>query len=235
MKHADETGWRINGINSWCWLFATPSAAFYTIEETRGKEVPRRCFGRDPTGVLVRDDCPSYNVLSMPQQSCWSHLLRVSHDAAAKDEASREVVVLHRELSNLFNELDTVTKTRFNKAKRLAAYELYKKRIRAIIVRRYKHKDAQAVQTRIANQDTQLITAILYKDVPLTNNHAERMVRPIVITRKISGGSQSDRGAATHAVNMSVMQTLALKGESFLERITEIIHSGSSRYSLGKS
>jgi transposase len=106
MKHADETGWRINGVNSWCWLFATPTAAFYTIEETRGKEVPHRILGHDPTGVLVRDDCPSYFSLPMPQQSCWAHLLRVSHDATVKDGASLEMVALHRELSALFDELD---------------------------------------------------------------------------------------------------------------------------------
>ena len=37
VKHADETGWRIAGQNGWCWLFATPQATYYTIEETRGK------------------------------------------------------------------------------------------------------------------------------------------------------------------------------------------------------
>ncbi len=58
MKHADETSWRIQGQNSWCWLFATPSAALYTIEETRGKGVPQRILGPVPEGVLVRDDYP---------------------------------------------------------------------------------------------------------------------------------------------------------------------------------
>jgi hypothetical protein len=233
VKNADETGWRINGVNGWCWLFATPSAAFYTIEETRGKDVPQRLLGHDPTGVLVRDDCPSYFSLPMPQQSCWAHLLRVSHDAAEKDSASKEIQVLHRELACLFQELGAIIRTQFNKNKRRAAYATYTKRIKTITARMYQHDDAKAVQTRIANQNTNLITALLYHGVPLTNNHAERMIRPMVITRKISGGSQSDRGAATHAVNMSVMQTLALKGQSFLEGITEIIHAGNPRYALG--
>ena len=59
IKNADETSFRVDGLNGWCWLFATPSATFYTIEETRGKEEPTRILGHDPTGLLVRDDCPS--------------------------------------------------------------------------------------------------------------------------------------------------------------------------------
>ena len=98
---------------------------------------------------------------------------------------------------------------------------------------RHSHDDdAKAIQTRIANQHTNLITALLYEGVPPTNNHAERMIRPMVVTRKISGGSQSDRGAATHAVNMSVMQTIALQGQSFLKEITRILHEGNPRYAL---
>jgi transposase len=233
MKHADETGWRINGVNSWCWLFATPTAAFYTIEETRGKDVPKRLLGHDPTGVLVRDDCPSYFSLPMPQQSCWAHLLRVSHDAAAHEKASEEMHGLHAELTQMFADLDTIVHESYRPRIRKRHHNAYTAKIDAIMTRCYTHDDVKAVQTRIANQRTNLITALLYEGVPLTNNHAERMIRPMVITRKISGGSQSDKGAATHAVNMSVMQTLALKGQSFLAGITEIIHAGNPRYALG--
>jgi transposase len=186
-------------------------------------------LGRDPTGVLIRDDYAGYASLSMPQQSCWAHLLRVSHEAAEKDHASKEAVALHGELTALFGELDVAVRAPFKRRKRQAAYRACEKRIRAIISHQYQHDDARAIQTRIANQNTNLLTALLYGDVPLTNNHAERMIRPIVVTRKISGGSQSDRGAATHAVNMSVMQTIALKGQSFLEEVTRMASRKNTR------
>lgn len=233
VKHADETSFRIDGINGWCWLFATPTAALYTIEETRGKEVPIRIFGHDPTGVLVRDDCPSYFSLSLPQQSCWAHLLRVSHDAAAHENASEEMKILHKELKQMFDELLPVTRAPFDEAKRKKAYRKYAEQIAVIIKRAYQNADALAVQTRIANQNTNLIAALLHENAPLTNNHAERMIRPMVIMRKISGGSRSDKGAATHAVNMSVMQTLAMKGKDFFSGVAEILHAGNKRYALG--
>ena len=95
------------------------------------------------------------------------------------------------------------------------------------------HADTLAVQTRIRNQRTHLIEALLHENAPLTNNHAERMIRPLVVTRKISGGSQSDAGSATHAVNMTVMQTLSLRGLNFFEGVRAIVHAGNPRYAAG--
>ena len=235
MKHADETSWRVEGVNAWCWLFSTPSAALYTIEETRGKDVPHRLLGHDPTGVLVRDDYAGYTSLPMPQQSCWAHLLRVSYDAAVKEGASKDVVALHAELKVIFNGISAIVHEPFKPLVRKRHYDRYLTKIDAIITRTYADEDTRAIQTRIGNQNMDLLTALLYENVPLTNNHAERMIRPMVVTRKISGGSQSDRGAATHAVNMSVMQTIALKSQSFLEEVTRILCEGNPRYALGNS
>lgn len=233
IKNADETGFRIDGLNGWCWLFATPTASFYTIEETRGKDIPIQILGHDPTGLLVRDDCPSYTSLSMSQQSCWAHLLRVTYDIAVHENASTEIQELHKELSVMFDELKVINQTPFMLSKREQAYRKYTKNINTIIARKYTNDDVKAIQTRIANQNTNLINALLHENAPLTNNHAERMIRPMVITRKISGGSRSDKGAATHSVNMSIIQTLSLKGRDFFTGITEILHAGNKRYALG--
>jgi hypothetical protein len=46
------------------------------------------------------------------------------------------------------------------------------------------------------------------RTVPCENNRAERELRPTVIARKVSHGSQADEGALTREVLMSVMQTL---------------------------
>jgi transposase len=234
VKHADETGYRIDGVNGWCWLFATQKVAFYTIEETRGKSVPHRIFGRDPTGVLVRDDCPSYKALPMQQQSCWAHLLRVSHEATEKEDASSEVNDLHKELRVMFKEIDSIRIKSLKPRMRKEYFNIYLAKIDVIIEKAYHHKDAQTIQTRISNQRERLLTTLLYDNVPMTNNHAERMIRPMVITRKISGCSRSDKGASTHSVNMSVMQTLALQGKNFFEGISEILHAENPRYTLGK-
>jgi len=48
--------------------------------------------------------------------------------------------------------------------------------------------------------------------VPAHNNTAERELRPTVIARKVSFGSQGDKGRKTREVLASVLNTLALRG-----------------------
>jgi hypothetical protein len=235
MKHADETSWRIQGQNSWCWLFATPKAALYTIEESRGKGVPQRILGPDPQGVLVRDDYPGYDCLrTMRHQSCWAHLLSVAHEAKEQPTASKEMRLLHEELKTLFGKLQSMIQIPFCKQERRRAYTEYAKQIHSIVKRVHIAKDASKIQTRIKNQTTNLLTALLYENGPLTNNHAERQIRPMTVTRKLAGGSQSPKGATIHAVNMSVMQTIALKGQGYLEELRRTLTQSSQRWVLEK-
>ena len=224
-KHADETGWRIEGKNNWCWLFATDSEALYTIEETRGKGVPDEILTKNPQGVLVRDDYHSYKHLNMPQQSCWTHLLRVSREMKSKESKK-----LHRELKRIFKQLDKIVHSEFNEKNREKEYQKYTKRIQKIIKRKYKQKDTKQVQTRIKNQNTNLITALKYRNVSLTNNHAEQQIRPLAVQRKISGGSRSNKGAQTQAVNFSIIQTLKLRGENLSRGLQRLLTMSGTEY-----
>lgn len=223
IKHADETGWRIKGQNAWCWMFSSPETIVYTIEETRGKGVVQKMFGNSPSGTLIRDDYPGYKHLNMPQQSCWSHLLRISKEKAIKENSSKEIRDLHATLKAMFFELDKIVSQKMSKDKRKEIHQIYKEKIQVIIDTEYVSRDVQEIQTRITNQNTNLITAILYPDVPLTNNEAERNIRKMVVTRKISGGSRSNEGGATHAVNMSIIQTLALKKETLVSELQKLL------------
>lgn len=73
-----------------------------------------------------------------------------------------------------------------------------------------------------------LITAMLFPNVPLDNNPAERGIRPAVIVRKISGGSRSDIGAETFAINMSVIQTLKMRNQPLIPTLHKLLLNGVS-------
>jgi hypothetical protein len=231
VKHGDETSWRIDGQNGWAWAFCSPTATAYTIEETRGKTIPDLMLGKSPTGVLVRDDYASYAHLPMEQQSCWAHLLRNSRDAARQEEVSAEMKKLNKELLKMYQKLSRVIEQQFDKEEREKEHARYSKKIAAIAKRRFKAEDVRAIQTRIRNQGNNLITALLHENVPLTNNFAERQIRPLAVMRKISGGSRSNEGARTHAVNMSIVQTIRLKGRPFFERMRELLSVPNQGYS----
>jgi len=217
VKHADETSWRIDGVNHWLWGFFTNRQAYYIIEESRGKGVPEKILnGSHPDDVLVRDDYAAYRKLLLKHQSCWSHLLGDSGEAAKQPGASAEVCRLHRNLKQMYASICKIIAQPFERGSRQVAYDHFSKEIQNIVKAKYHHQDTRKIQVRIANQGTNLLTALLYDNVPLTNNLAERGIRPMVVTRKISGGSRSLEGAKTHAVNMSILQTIRLQQQPLI-------------------
>lgn len=224
VKYADETNWRIDGINNWLWGFFTEKQAYYVVEESRGKAVAEDYLaGSHKDDVLVRDDYPAYKKLPLNHQSCWAHLLRTSKEASIDPNASREIKALHKYLQKMYEELSADLAMPFNDKGRERLYDLYSIKIVDIINAKYKYNDTKSVQTRIANQNTNLITALKYKNVPLTNNLAERCIRPFVIARKMSGGSRSWQGAKTQAVNMSVFQTIKMQNLPIIPTIKEYL------------
>jgi transposase len=222
VKHADETGWRINGENGWAWVFLSKQSVYYTIEETRGKGIPEEKL-KGATGVLIRDDYGGYAKLPILQQSCWAHLLRKSHEAIEQERVSEEMQELHKKLKTMYVLLMEDVSQPFDQHERETWYQEYLTDIQKIIHTTYTAKDAQKIQTRIRHQEKNLITALLYPNVGLTNNDAERAIRPLVITRKISGGSRSMNGAKTHAVNMSIIETINKRHQPLLPTLHSML------------
>lgn len=227
VKHADETSWRIDGQNAWLWAFLTKDTAFYTIEETRGKGVPEKTLaGSSPDHCLVHDDYAAYSKLPVNHQSCWAHLLRVSHEYSNQSKNSKEMTALHLKLKTIFQKLNQTIQEPFHLKERKLKHKTIWQELQTIIKTKYQSDDAKKIQTRIKNQNKNLIIAILHQDVPLTNNLAERMIRPLVVKRKISGGLRSNDGAAATAVNMSVIQTIKMRDLPLFSTLKTIILQG---------
>lgn len=53
--HADETGWRLNGVTCWLWAFATAQYCYYLIDPHRGTAVVTRVLGTLFPGILITD------------------------------------------------------------------------------------------------------------------------------------------------------------------------------------
>ena len=189
IKHADETSWRIKGLNGWLWAFLTKTCVYYTIEHSRGKGVAEKVLSASKeTDVLIRDDYAGYKNLKMNHQSCWRHLLGESKEAAEQQGGSKEVKRLHRHLKQMYAQLANITREPFNQTGREQYFTEYEGRLKEIINTIYTFEDTKKIQTRMRNQGNNLITAILFEGVELTNNLAERGIRKAVVVRKISGG-----------------------------------------------
>ena len=61
------------------------------------------------------------------------------------------------------------------------------------------------------------------KDIPATNNHAERQLRPLVISKKLSFGTQSERGSRFIERIFTVITSCQQQGRNALAFIIQSV------------
>ncbi|MBL7671280.1 MAG: transposase [Bdellovibrionaceae bacterium] len=71
-----------------------------------------------------------------------------------------------------------------------------------------KHLGIQAIQDLFIRKKDRLYHWAKSPQIPAENNRAERELRPVVINRKVSFGSQSDAGALTRSSIMTLLFTV---------------------------
>lgn len=59
--------------------------------------------------------------------------------------------------------------------------------------------------------------------IPAENNRAERELRPLVIARKVSFGSQSDEGALTRETLMTILLTLSKRTKDPVQALKAVL------------
>jgi transposase len=82
------------------------------------------------------------------------------------------------------------------------------------------HPGIQHIQNLFREKSQRMFRWTLDPRIPAENNRAERELRPLVIARKVSFGSQSDAGAATRETLMSVLLTLQKRNADPLAVLT---------------
>jgi transposase len=209
VKHADETGWRNDGLNGYAWLFCTALTSVFRFRQSRSASIPQEVFGPKPLpGVLVVDRYKGYNQAPCAIQYCYSHLLREVQDLAKEFPEAVEIL---RFVASLAPLLAAAIKLR---AQGLAppvfqarALEL-KLEIKSVVYAPAQHPGIQRIQNIFRENASRLYHWSKSPTIPAENNRAERELRPLVIARKISFGSQSEQGARTREILMSVLHTL---------------------------
>lgn len=213
VKHADETSWRTDGSNGYAWLFCSQQTSLFRFRQTRSGQVVEEVFGPEPLrGVLVVDRYAAYNAAPCPLQYCYSHLLREVQDLEKEFPEAIEVQVFTSLLAPLLAAaMQLRTQGLDADAFRAQARQL-KERIIYWTENGATHPGVQRIQNIFREHPTRLYHWAEDPQVPAENNFAERTLRPLVIARKISFGSQSPKGARTREVLMSLLHTLRKRG-----------------------
>jgi transposase len=210
--HADETGWRIDTLSAWLWVFTNQEATVYAIRDNRSSDVVLEILGKKFQGILASDCFVAYDNQRLKdwlKQKCLSHLLK---DLKEMEESKTgRAVHFARDGTAVLQAALALKKEKFNLdgatfAQRAQALET---QLDALISkqRHLRDRENRRFARRLRKHRPHLLRFLYVDDLEPTNNLAERQLRPGVIIRKTNGCNRAKSGAATHSVLASVLVT----------------------------
>lgn len=228
--HADETGWRIGTLAAWLWVFTNREITVYAIRANRSSDVVIDILGEKFKGVLASDDFLAYDdrrLVTWLKQRCLSHLLTDLKDmqeckTGRALQFAQQMTALLREAMQLKVEKPSLDPFTF--AQRAQALE---NQLDLLIATRRRLTDPDNVRfaKRLRKHRPHLLRFLYVDALEATNNQAERMLRPAVITRKTNGCNRTRGGAATHAILSSVLVTCRQHSVPILDYLVQLQHA----------
>jgi hypothetical protein len=223
--HGDETGWREGGHNGYIWLFCTPQGErYYEYDKSRAGTVVKRILGTNFKGTLVTDFYVAYNDLPCEHQRCWVHLLRDLHELKEDNKDNEEVLGWAAQLRGLYDRAQNSLngKGRWGRwpptqqQREMLYIELVEGTAqlagRYANAKEHSTHPCHTLSKRLMLHQDSLFQFVLRPGLSADNNLAERSIRPVVVMRKVSGGSQSERGSRTRMTLASLFGTWRAKG-----------------------
>jgi len=226
--HIDETSHRENGQGHWTWVFRAPQFTLFQITEKRSADILDRVLGEEFSGTLLADYYAAYRayLATHPRadaQFCLAHLVRdvkfLETLPAAEDRTF--AAELLAELKSLFRlwqaSAEFPDEATFRAAliaqgqalARVASEQAPDTNASCALARRFrKHADQYLRFTRMPGLEP-------------TNNAAEQAIRYVVIDRRVTQGTRSERGRTWCQRIWTTIATCRQQGRdllSFLEQ-----------------
>jgi transposase len=224
--HFDETSWRDSGKRHFVWLATCQQAAVYRIDRNRSAAAFKRLIGQETwTAPAVTDRYAVYNSFK-DHQFCLAHLIREFKGHGERDGPDKAIgqaienelrlsCKIHREYRE--GKIPLAQRNRrLGARKRRAEYWLEDGLANG--------SDALAkICGTLLGDFDKLWTFTRILGMEPTNNMAERDLRKLVIWRRKSYGTRSNRGKKFVERVTTVAQTIRKQGGNVLHFIQEAI------------
>jgi transposase len=207
---SDETGVRIEGTNSYHWVFHGKDAVVHQPDYSRAARVADEMMAGHRPKVWISDRYSAQQGHGERHQTCLAHLARDT--AFALEHGSDDwpfrfklwlgaAFDLARGITGFA--ASTVTKKRKD----------LEKRLEALLASPTACDLGQELQAKIGRARNQLLTFCDFPgEVDPTNNTSERKLRPCVIQRKVTNGYRAMWAAKAEADVRTTVDTARLKG-----------------------
>lgn len=224
LVYADETRWRVDGLNAYCWSFSNDHYRIFLFRRSRAGKIPVEVFGLETLPMtLVTDRYAGYNPLPVKRQLCYVHLLRDIKKEQEKFPDDPELKTFCPALAGLLKKAIAMFESELPVRQYRSRCRKLKNNIMKLCNSDAVHPAVRKLQDIFREREDSLFQWCRSPDIPAENNFAERSVRPVVIMRKISFGSQSEQGMRTREILSTVMQTAAARGYDVFEFMVKAI------------
>ena len=222
--YLDETGWREGQQRAWLWTAVTEWVTVFVVRASRGGKVAQELLGERFWGWLVTDRWSAYTWYpAWRRQVCWAHLLRDIAAMIERGGRSREIgEALQVQARQMFQWWHRVREGTL--AHRTFASYMWpvRQEVERLLdvgqtcgVPKTEGTCRELLKLRQA-----LWTFVRHEGVEPTNNAAERAIRPGVLWRKGSFGTQSAEGSRFVEAMMTVVATLKQQHRNVLAYVT---------------
>lgn len=207
---------------------------------SRASTAAQTVLGAAFTGFITSDRCPAYNWVDVAnRQLCWAHLKRdfiqISERVGASAEIGESLLGQEKLLFNLWYQFRNEKLTR---SELVQAVEPIQAKFSSIlseaadlqIGEHEKTPLAKTVRTcrNLLKLEVALWLFVREEGVEPTNNAAERAIRPAVIWRRTSFGSDSLAGSEFVSRLLTVVSSLNLQERNILDFLVESISAARS-------
>ena len=238
---ADETGFKqanADGQNpqnkrAWLWVAVTPLVTFFQVMLSRSTAAAQALLGKNFGGILNSDRYNAYNWLDVGQrQLCWAHLKReftkISERHGGSRQLGRDLLAQEKKLFRLWHRVrdGTLTRNQF-----LELVSPIRERVRSLLQQGADYQIGSQEKTPLAKTvrtcrqllkvEPALWLFVTVEGLEPTNNAAERAIRPAVLWRRTSFGSQSSAGSVFVARMLTVVTSLRSQNRNVLEFMTQ--------------
>jgi transposase len=223
----DETSWREQRQRAWLWVAVTASVTVFHIARHRSGAVVRRLLGPGFHWVLTSDRFSAYNWLALRQrQLCWAHLQRdfqaMVDRGGEAEEVGNALLCFAEDVFTWWYRVRDGTPQRMSRATFQQYIRELRPHFRAALERGARCGCAKTAGTcgEILKVETALWTFVRKEGIEPTNNAAERALRPAVLWRKSSYGTDSAAGSRFVERMLSVVATCRQQGRNTLDYLT---------------
>lgn len=213
-RHYDETGWKVQkeGQGNYAWITRPTIGveAVFLMGRSRGKGNAEELQGNVDNQVGISDDYGAYTNMFEKHQLCMAHPYRKLRDLSQSEtitlEGKQTCDKSYCEFGSLYLDLRETLTSEYEKDIWLEKRETYIKRLQEIaIVTENDPQKLKGIKQSLTENAEKYFTCLLQPDIPADNNKAERGLRHIVLKRKISYGSKSQKGADTMSILCSTL------------------------------